>query len=96
MTMSAGTTAGTYAPVEMEMIVPSGASLGSRTAFMYMAISGTDKATFDTSGYLFKLDGVTASSGKLFQTNTATASTHALRCDIGGTAYYVMLTSAGA
>jgi len=96
MTMSAGTTAGTYAPVEMEMIVPAGASLGSRTSFMYMATSGTDKATFDTSGYLFKLDGVTVGSGKFFQVNTATASTHALRCDIGGTPYYVMLTNAGA
>jgi hypothetical protein len=97
MTMGAGTTGyGTYAPNEMEIIVPSGAGLGARTAFMYMAVSGTDKATFDTSGYLFKLDGVSVASGKIFQANTATVATHALRCDIAGTAYYIMLTTVGA
>ena len=97
MTMSAGTTGfGTYAPIEAELIVPSGAGLGARTAFQYFAVSGDDKAKFDTSGYLFKLDGVTVGSTKVFQANTATVATHALRCDIGGTAYYVMLTTVGA
>ena len=96
MAMSAGTTSGTYAPLEVELTMASGASLGTRTGFMYMAVSGTGKASMDTSGVLFKLDGLTAASGKLFQANTAAAATHALKIDIGGTLYYVMLTDTGA
>jgi len=96
MVLSAGTTVGNYAPVEIELVLGSGAVTGTRTAFMHMQVSGADKATMDTYGNLFDLDGLTVASGKMFQANTAAASTHCLRCNIGGTAYYVMLTSAGA
>lgn len=96
MVLSAGTTTGNYAPVEIELVLPSGAKTGTRTAFMHMQVSGADLATLDTYGNLFDLDGLTVASGKMFQANTAAASTHCLRCNIGGTAYYVMLTSAGA
>jgi hypothetical protein len=96
MVLSAGTTTGNYAPVEIELVLGSGAKTGTRTAFMHMQVSGADLATLDTYGNLFDLDGLTAASGKMFQANTAAASTHCLRCNIGGTAYYIMLTSAGA
>ena len=96
MALSAGTVDGTYAPLESELVLGSGASTGTETSFMYMAASGADVATMDTSGDLFKLDGLTVNSGKLFQVNTAADATHALRIDIGGTKYYIMLTDTGA
>ena len=96
MALSAGTTQGTYAPLESEIVLGAGSSLGTETSFMYMAVSGANQTAMDDSGDLFKLDGLTAASGKLFQANTAGAATHALRCDIGGTKYYVMLTDTGA
>lgn len=96
LTLSAGTSSGTYAPLESELVLGSWASTGTETSFIYMAASGADVATMDTSGDLFKLDWLTAASGKLFQANTAAAATHALRIDIGWTKYYVMLTDTGA
>ena len=95
MALSAGCSAGTYAPLEIELGIPSDAVLGTKTAFMYLAVYGADKSNMDDDGVLFKLDGLTMASGKLFQENTAAAATHALKIDIGGTLYYVMLTSAG-
>jgi hypothetical protein len=94
--LSAGTSAGTYAPLEVELVLPAGSSTGTATAFMYLAASGDNVAAMDTSGYLFKLDGLTVNSGKLFQVNTAGAATHALRVLIGSTPYYLMLTDTGA
>lgn len=96
MTLSAGTSAGTYAPLEVELNVPSGASLGTRTAMGYFSVQGDDVATFDSNGYLFSINGLTEASGKVFQANTAADATHALRIDIGGTDYFIMLTNSGA
>jgi len=96
MTLSAGTSTGTYAPFEAELNVPTGASLGTATSLMYLSVNGADKATFDTSGYLFSINGLSVASGKVFQVNTAAAATHALRIDIGGIDYFIMLTDTGA
>lgn len=94
--LSAGTTSGNYAPLESELVLGSGAKTGTKTGFLYMAASGADVATMDTNGFLFILNGVSVGSGQLFQVNTAGAATHALRIDIGGTPYYIMLTDTGA
>jgi len=96
MTLSAGTTSGTYAPVEIELNLGSGAAIGTKTSLAYMSVNGADKATFDTSGYIFSINGLTAATGKVFQANTAAAATHALRIDIGGVDYFIMLTNTGA
>lgn len=87
---------GNYACVEHELIMPSGTGTGTATAFQYFEVSGDDASTFDTSGYLFKLAGVSVASGKVFQENTASDATHALRVNIGGTDYFIMLTDTGA
>ena len=64
--MSAGTTAGTYAALDLEIGMPSGAvTAGAGTSFMYLSSYGADKATFDTTGNLFTLAGVAKGSGKL-------------------------------
>ena len=96
MTLSAGTVDGTYAPFEAELNIPTGAALGTKTSLAYFGVNGADKADFDTSGYLMSINGLTAASGKVFQVNTAAAASHALRIDIGGTDYFIMLTETGA
>lgn len=97
MTLSAGTTSGNYAPLELELNVASGDSLGTRTAMQYLSVNGTGVATFDTNGYILNIQGISAAaSGKVFQANTATAATHALRIRVLGTDYFMMLTSTGA
>jgi hypothetical protein len=69
--LSAGCTQGTYAAIEAEVGMPSGAVTGTNTSFLYLSSYGADKATFDTSGTLFNLAGVTKGSGKLLQDTTA-------------------------
>lgn len=96
MTLSAGTTQGNYALFEGELNVPSGASLGTKTALAYLSVNGTGVATFDTGGYILNLQGLSVASGKVFQVNTAAAASHALRILIGSTDYYFMLTNTAA
>ena len=68
--MSAGCTQGTYAAFEAEIGMPSGAVTGTNTSFLYLSTYGADKTTFDTSGTLFNLAGVTKGSGKFLQDTT--------------------------
>lgn len=93
MTLSAGTSAGTYAPLEVELNLGSGASTGTKTAFQFMSVNGDDASTFDEAGYLFSLNGLSVGVGSLFHENTAADATHGLLVDIGGTPYSVMLTN---
>lgn len=69
--MSAGCTQGTYAAFEAEIGMPSGAATGTNTSFFYLSTYGADKATFDTSGTLFNLAGVTKGAGKFLQDTTS-------------------------
>jgi len=69
--LSAGCTQGTYAAFEAEIGMPSGAVTGTNTSFFYLSSYGADKATFDTSGTLFNLAGVTKGSGKFLQDTTS-------------------------
>ena len=98
MTMSAGTDAGTYAPVEIELNVPSSAALGTATSFMYASVNGDDKATFDDSGYIMNIAGVTAGSSKAFANNGSIGAvdeiTNGLKVRIAGADYYILLATA--
>jgi hypothetical protein len=69
--LSAGCTQGTYAAMGCEIGMPTGAVTGTNTSFLYLSSYGADKATFDTSGTLFNLAGVTKGSGKLLQDTTS-------------------------
>jgi hypothetical protein len=69
--LSAGCTQGTYAAIEAEIGMPSGAVTGTNTSFFYLSSYGADKATFDTSGTLFNLAGVAKGSGKFLQDTTS-------------------------
>jgi len=90
MTLSAGTSAGTYAPLELELNVPSGASTGTLTSFIYASQQGTSVATMDTNGRFINLVGVTAGAGKMWKTGTTLGTAAGgLRCRIAGTDYWL-------
>jgi hypothetical protein len=44
MTLSAGTSAGTYAPLELELNAPASASTGTMTSFIYASTQGANVA----------------------------------------------------
>jgi hypothetical protein len=95
--LSVGTSSGTYCALEGELILGASASTGTSTSFMYFNASGAGVDTFDTNGFLFEIgSGITGGSGKFFQENTAGDATHALKCKIDGSTYYLMLTTVGA
>lgn len=90
MSLSAGTSAGTYAPLELELNVPSGASTGTLTSFIYASMQGADVTTMDTNGRFINLAGVTAGAGKMWKTGTTLGTAAgALRCRIAGTDYWL-------
>ena len=93
--LSAGTTAGTYAPLESELVLGTGAQTGTATSFLYMAASGADVGEFDDNGFLFEVAGITANTGHLLEAETgAVESTHSLRIRISGTTYYIPISTA--
>ena len=100
MDLSAGTSAGNYAPVEIELNLGETAVTGTATALIYASINGhnTGKGRFDDNGYLFNLQGVTAGAGHIFQAAAVTAvnSTHALKVKIGATDYFIPLHTSAA
>ncbi len=97
LVLSAGTSSGTYAAFEAEIVMDTSAVTGTASSFHNMTISGAAKATFDTLGYIFDIQGIADhATGKVFQENTATAATHALRIRINTESYYIMLTDTGA
>ena len=90
MTLSAGTSAGTYAPLEIELNLPTGASTGTLTSMIYASVNGDDKATMDTNGRFINLAGVTAGAGKMWVTgSTLGTAAGGLRCRIAGTDYWL-------
>lgn len=90
--LSAGTVDGTYAPLEIELGVPSGASTGTATSFIYMSVNDTP-AAFDTAGYLFNIQGLTQNTNKVLKTGLTQAVTAAasIRVKIGATDYFIPL-----
>jgi len=93
MTMSAGTSSGTYAPLEIELNMGAAGVCGTATSLIYMSVNDTAVTTFDTSGYILDIAGISAAaSGKVFQANNNVA-THALRIRVLGTAYYMLLSN---
>lgn len=90
LTLSAGTVDGTYAPLELELNVPSGASTGTMTNFIYASMQGADVGTMDTNGRFLNIQGVTAGAGKMWVTgSTLGSAAGGLRCRIGGTDYWL-------
>lgn len=98
--LSAGTTSGTYAPLESELVAESGAKAGTAVSFLYMDASDAATVINSASGYLFEIgDGVTDTAGGIFETESNTDSmsmTHVLKIRIRGVTYYIPLNTSKA
>ena len=63
MTLSAGTSSGTYAPLEIELNAATGASTGTGTSMIYASANGTGAdSVINANATLINLQGVTAGS----------------------------------
>jgi len=89
--LSAGTVDGSYAPMELELVMGTGAATGTVTSLIHAAVSGAGIGEFDDNGVFFNLQGVTIGAGHIVQASAvaSVASTHALRIQIGDTPYYI-------
>jgi hypothetical protein len=97
MTLSAGTSSGTYAPLELELNLGTGASTGTASSLMYASVNGAGKAAMDDNGYVLNLAGVTAGTNKLFANNGSVALneiTFGLKVKIAGADYYLLAVTA--
>jgi len=102
MTLSAGTSSGTYAPIEIELNMGTSGSTGTSTSLIYASVNGTAATTFDDNGFIMTLAGLTAGAADAFATPGATfaatatgtalggANLRALKIKVGSTTYYVL------
>ena len=102
MTLSAGTSSGTYAPIEIELNMGSAGSTGTSTSLIYASVNCTAATTFDDNGFIMTLAGLTAGAGDAIATPGATfaatatgtalggANLRALKIKVGSTTYYVL------
>ena len=92
LTLSAGTTTGTYAPLEIELNAPASASTGTRTSFIYASAQGANVAAVDDNAVFFNLQGVTAGSGHIFQTGSTLGTPGAtIKVRVGNTNFFLPL-----
>ena len=103
MQLSAGTSSGSYAPLEIELGMSVNAVTGTRTSLMSLNVYGhaTGKGRFDDSGYVFDLNGVTAGAAHVFRTGLTAgtinaATTAALRIKIDAVDYFIPIATATA
>ena len=98
MTLSAGTSAGTYAPVEIELNLGTSASTGTASSLVFASVNGDGKAAMDDNGYVLNLAGVTAGASKLFANNGSIGNvdeiTNGLKVRIAGADYFILLATA--
>ena len=95
MTLSAGTTSGNYAPLELELNAPTGAKTGTVTSFIHASTQGAAVAEVDTNGVFFNLQGLTAGAGKMLVAGATLGTAYGgLRVRVGNTNYWVPLYAA--
>lgn len=95
MTLSAGTTAGNYAPLELELNAPTGAKTGTVTSFIHASTQGAAVAEVDTNGVFFNLQGLTAGAGKMLVAGATLGTAYGgLRVRVGSTNYWIPLYAA--
>jgi len=96
--MSAGCVDGTYAPLDVELVMPEDAVTGTDTHFIHCEVGGDDTAValFDQSGSIMRIDGVSIDAGHAIAESVkdGVKSTHSMRISINGTPYYIPLSTA--
>lgn len=100
MTLSAGTSSGTYALYEGELNLGASASTGTLTSLYHASVNGAAAGTFDANGYFFNLQGLTAGATNVFNSGATITNvnefTHGLRIRMGAEDYYIPLVAAAA
>jgi hypothetical protein len=97
--LSAGAAAGSYAPLELELGMPTGALTGTRTSLISANVYGDDAGTFDDNGFFFDLNGVAGSdAAHMFdEVNEQAVNAQArLRVQVNGTTWYIPLCDTAA
>jgi hypothetical protein len=95
LTLSAGTTTGTYAPLEIELNAPTSASTGTRTSFIYASAQGANVTEVDTNGVFFNLQGLTAGAGNMLVAGATLGTAFGgLRVRVGSANYWIPLYAA--
>lgn len=98
MTMSAGTSSGTYAPIEIELNMGASGVTGTATSLIYASVNDAASTTFDTSGYLLNLAGVaTAAEDKMWAAHTLSninEVTHGVRIKTPDGDFYLLAATA--
>ena len=104
MTLSAGTSAGTYAPVEIELNAATGSSTGTATSLIYASVNGTGANTVvNANATLLSLQGLTAGSAGDTDMVTAPGGNFVandlltgigIKVKVGASLYYIPLVAA--
>ncbi len=104
MTLSAGTSAGTYAPVEIELNAASTASTGTLTSLIHASVNGTGAdSVVNANGVLLNLVGMTAGSAGDTDMVTAPGGNFAaadieggigIKVKVGASLFYIPLVAA--
>jgi hypothetical protein len=104
MTLSAGTSAGTYAPVEIELNAASTASTGTLTSLIHASVNGTGAdSVVNANGVLLNLVGMTTGSAGDTDMVTAPGSSFAatdlttgvgIKVKVGASLFYIPLVAA--
>ena len=104
MTLSAGTSAGTYAPVEIELNAASTASTGTLTSLIHASVNGTGAdSVVNANAVLVNLVGMTAGSAGDTDMVTAPGSSFVaadvedgigIKVKVGASFYYIPLVAA--
>ena len=86
---------GTYAVNELELVTQASGSYTSPTSFWWLQVSGDQTATdtWDDTGYIMSIKGLTDASGNIFDTNTTPTCDATLRILVGTTPYYILLSN---
>lgn len=66
MTMSAGCSSGTYAPLEVELNMGAAGVTGTATSLIFMSVNDAKSTVFDDHGFLFTLQGVASGAAHVF------------------------------
>ena len=84
---------GTYYAIELEYVAGGTSTEATNRGWIYMNNTGDANGDFDDNGFLFKLDGLTADSGHLYDTSASAATGDAtLKIQIGSTTKYILLS----
>ena len=104
MTLSAGTSSGTYAPVEIELNAATGSSTGTATSLIYASVNGTGANTVvNANATLLSLQGLTAGSAGDMDMVTAPGGNFVandlltgigIKVKVGASLYYIPLVAA--